>query len=157
MLTKAVEWGPLAENVGTKVKLSKVQNQSLRYLSGKDLESLLGAASRYLKPLIILAVNTGLRKGELLRLRWSDVNFPTGYIELLDQKNGDRSYLPMNNDVKKALRKIPQRLDSPYIFSKENGQPPVDIKYHFSKALKQSGIPHCIFHSKKGRQSEGSG
>ena len=50
LLTKAVEWGVLAENVGTKVKLLKVQNQSLRYLSGEELKSLLAAASRYLNP-----------------------------------------------------------------------------------------------------------
>jgi len=147
LLTKALEWGVLSENIGTRVKLLKVQNQSLRYLSGEELKSLLGAASRYLKSLIILAVNTGLRKSELLALKWTDVNFKTGYIQLLDQKNGQLSYIPMNPDVQETLRKIPQRLDSPYIFSKKNGQPPVDIKYHFSKALKQSGIPHCNFHS----------
>ncbi|MCH6570108.1 MAG: site-specific integrase [Acidobacteria bacterium] len=147
LLTKAVEWGVLAENVGTKVKLLKVQNQSLRYLSGEELKSLLAAASRYLKSLIILAVNTGLRRGELLALKWTDVNFRTGYIELLDQKNGQMSYVPMNDEVKATLRKIPHRFDSPYIFSKGNGKAPVDIKSHFSKALKQSGIPHCNFHS----------
>lgn len=147
LLSKAVEWGVLTENIGMKVKLLKVQNQSLRYLSGPELESLLGAASRYLKSLIILAVNTGLRKSELLRLKWTDINFRTGYIELLDQKNGEMSYIPMNKGVKETLRKIPRRLDSPYIFSKKNGQPPVDIKYHFYKGLKQSGIPHCNFHS----------
>jgi len=147
LLSKAVEWGVLSENIGTRVKLLKVQNQSLRYLSGEELKSLLDAASRYLKSLIILAVNTGLRKGELLALKWADVNFRTGYIELLDQKNGQLSYIPMNPDVKEALRKIPHRLDSPYVFSKKNGHPPVDIKYHFHKALKQSGIPHCNFHS----------
>ncbi|MDA2931380.1 tyrosine-type recombinase/integrase, partial [Acidobacteria bacterium AH-259-O06] len=143
MLTKAVDWGVLVENIGTKVKLLKVKNQKLRYLSGEELEKLFAATSPYLKPLIILAVNTGLRKSELLTLRWSDINFRTGYIELLDQKNGEMSYIPMNRDVKEALRKIPRRLDSPYIFSKKNGLPPVDIKYHFYKALRQSGIAHC--------------
>jgi integrase len=147
LLAKAVEWGILSENIGTKVKLLKVQNQSLRYLNGEELKSLLGAASRYLKPLVILAVNTGLRKSELLRLKWSDVHFRTGYIELLDQKNGDTSYIPMNSEVKEALRKIPHRLDSEYVFCRKNGQVPLDIKYHFYKALKKSGIPHCTFHS----------
>jgi len=147
MLTKAVEWGLLTENVGTKVKLLKVKNQILRYLTGKELQKLIAAASTYLKAIIILAVNTGLRKSELLRLRWPEINFRTGYIELLDQKNGEMSYIPMNKDVKEALRKIPRRLDTPYIFCKKNGQPPVDIKHHFYKALKQSGIAHCNFHS----------
>ncbi|MCH7804112.1 MAG: site-specific integrase [Acidobacteria bacterium] len=146
-MSKAVEWGILAENIGTKVKLLKVQNQSLRYLSGEELKSLLGAASCYLKSLIILAVNTGLRKSELLGLKWPDLNFRTGYIELLDQKNGDVSYIPMNDEVKEALRKIPRRLDSEYIFCTKNRQPPKDIKYHFLKALEKSGIAHCNFHS----------
>ncbi len=125
----------------------KVKNQKLRYLNGEELEKLIGVASMYLGSLIILAVNTGLRKSELLGLRWSEINFRTGHIELLDQKNGEMSYIPMNGDVKEALRQIPRRLDSQYVFSKKNGHPPVDIKYHFYKALKKSGIPHCTFHS----------
>ncbi len=147
LLTKAVEWSLLSENVGSKVKLLPVQNQSLRYLSGEELERLVNAASGYLRPLIIVAVTTGLRRGELLALKWTDVNFKTGYIQLLDQKNGQLSYIPMNPEVIAVLHKIPHRFDSPYVFSKRNGKAPMDVFYGFQKALKRSGIAHCTFHS----------
>ena len=59
MLTKAVDWGLLKDNPGRRVKLLRVKNQSLRYLTGDELQSFISAASPYLGPIIVLAVNTG--------------------------------------------------------------------------------------------------
>ena len=146
MLTKSVDWGLFKDNPGRRIKPLRVKNVSLRYLTGDELQKLLSAASPYLRPIIVLAVNTGLRKSEILQLLWTDINFATEYIELLDQKNGERSYVPMNQEVKDTFRRVPRRLDSPYIFAKSTGQPPVDFKYHFYKALRLSGIAPCTFH-----------
>ena len=146
MLAKAVDWGILKDNPGRRVKPLRVKNVSLRYLTGDELQRFICAASTYLRPIIVLAVNTGLRKSEILQLRWADIDMSTGYIELLDQKNGERSYVPMNREGRDALRRVPRRLDSPYIFAKRTGQLPVDFKYHFYKALRLSGIEPCTFH-----------
>lgn len=146
LLNKAVEWGLLAESPARTVKLLRVQNLSLRYLSSEELKELLKAASAYLKPIIILAVNTGMRRGELLALTWSNINWEHSLVEILDQKNGEHSYLPLNAMAVNTLKKTPHRLNSPYVFSKANGVPPVDFKTHWGDAVKEAKIEHCRFH-----------
>jgi integrase len=146
MFTKTLDWGLLDENPMRRVKQLKENNHSLRYLNEEETTTLLDASTPYLRAVITVAVNTGLRYGELMRLQPSDLDFKTNLIEIKDQKNGELSYVPMNEITRRTLRKFPRRIDSPYIFARRNGNPPIDFRRAFSKAVKKAGIAHCRFH-----------
>ena len=73
MLTKAVQWDMVVEETLKRVREVKFlpeNNQRLRYLSKEESNTLISNCSPHLKPIVITALNTGMRKGEVLSLRW---------------------------------------------------------------------------------------
>ena len=146
MFNKAIEWGKAEHNPVKHVKLFKENNKRLRYLEKEEIVKLLSNCSAHLKPILIVALNTGMRKGEILNLKWHDIDFRRGITYLLDTKNGEKREVPMNKQVKSALIKVRKRPNSPYIFCNKNGKPYGDIKKSFFTALNKSDILKFRFH-----------
>lgn len=83
MFTKAVDWNMAEEDILKrirKVKLLEENNKRLRFLSAEECEALVNAAESHLRPIILTAVNTGMRIGEILSLQWNNVDFNHGFI-----------------------------------------------------------------------------
>jgi integrase len=120
MFTKAVEWEMVEEEILKKVrrvKLLKENNGRLRYLSAENSEALLRACDAHLRPLVVLALHTGMRKEEILSLRWEEnIDLTHGFILLTKTKNGDRREVPINGVVRECLWDQVRRLDVPYVF-----------------------------------------
>jgi integrase len=78
MFRKAVEWGHLKENATQTVKWIKIGQTGFRFLSSEEMALLLRACSdmgnRQFLGIVLVALNTGMRKGEILRLKWKDVD-----------------------------------------------------------------------------------
>ena len=79
----------------------------------------------HLHTIVTVALNTGMRRGEILRLRWEDVDFKRSTIQVVSREDGHtKNYesrsVPMNGVVKEALKRHPRRLDSPYVFCNAN-------------------------------------
>jgi len=146
MFNRAIEWKKAKDNPVKQVKLFRENNQRLRYLEKEEIETLLANCHNYLKPIVITALNTGMRKGEILKLKWHDIDFRRDIIYLFDTKNGEKSQLPMNMEVKTALIKVRKHPQSPYIFCSKAGKPFGDIKKSFLTALTNSGIINFRFH-----------
>jgi len=70
LLNKAVEWGKIKTSPFKGVKLLKGEEQRLRFLSQDEIRRLLSVCPEHLKPIVIIALHTGMRKGDILRLRW---------------------------------------------------------------------------------------
>src|SRR6202000_149975 len=75
-LKLAIEWELLNENAAQGVKLPRVPDGRTRYLTPGELKAVLGAAPEWMRAPIALAAFTGMRRGELLSLRWLDVDLP---------------------------------------------------------------------------------
>jgi len=60
-----------------------------------------------MRQVVTLALNTGMRKGEILHLKWEGVNLRERFIEITEQKNGERSTIPLNSTAVDILRAIP--------------------------------------------------
>lgn len=86
MYSKAIEWGKVKENPAKKVKLLKGEVKRLRFLMPDEIQKLLENCTDYLKPIVTVAVHTGLRKSELLGLQWDRINFEQGIITLLCER-----------------------------------------------------------------------
>jgi integrase len=93
-------------------------------------------------------LNTGMRKSEVLRLKREHVNLRQEYLEILDQKNGEYSTIPLDKRALEILRSIPRRFDSPDVFTgKIKGQPFWDLKRQFEEAVKKSKMEGITFHT----------
>ncbi len=82
VLNLAVEWGKLKESPIAKLKLFKEPDRRVRFLWGDAFPRLLKCAISYIVPLILVALYTGMRKGELAALRRDNVDLERGIIRV---------------------------------------------------------------------------
>ena len=146
MLNRAIEWGKIKENPVRKVRLFKENNKRLRFLEAEEMVKLLSNCSEHLRPIVVVALNTGMRKGEILGLKWQDMDFQRDVIHLYKTKSGEKREVPLNSTAKSAIMAIPKHADSPYIFCNKDGEPYGDIKKSFFTATKKSAIINFRFH-----------
>ena len=102
------DWGlPLAKNVVKLVRRPVIRNERSRRLSGDEEHRLLdgcdGGQTPYLKTLLILAIETGMRRGELLGLQWADISHNRRVITLAMTKNGSGREVPLSTRAFVAL------------------------------------------------------
>jgi integrase len=145
MFNLAIEWGLTSSNPVKRVKFFKVNNEPMRVLTEEEFSKLCEAASPHLKPVLLCAVSTGLRRSELLNLLWSDVDLKKDTITVRDSKNYDFRIISINPALKEELNRIKEDTSSQYVFG-FNGHPVKEIKRSFETALRKSGIPVCRFH-----------
>lgn len=144
MFTLGIRWGKAFNNPVKEVKLFREPRGSLRVLSREEEEKLLAAAAPHLRPIIITALNTGMRRGEVLNLTWEDVDFEQGFIAISNTKNGEMRKVPISKRLTRTLKsgkKIGQ-----YMFCKADGNKYGNIVKAFRSAVKRSGIKYCRFH-----------
>jgi integrase len=118
----------------------------LRFLSLEEMERLLAVADDVLRPLLLAALHTGLRRSELFRLTWQNVDFKRGVLRMLHTKNGERRELPLTDTLRDTLQQLPRRLNSDYVFPGKTGHGLVDIRKRFHRALREAGIEAFVFH-----------
>lgn len=146
MFSKAVEWGKALQNPVRHQKPLQTNNRPLRYLSHAEMARLLAVADAKLRPPVVTALHTGLRRGELFHLTWPDVDFKQGVMRVVHTKNGERREIPMTDTLRDTLQHLPRRLDSDYVFPGKTGQALVDIRKRFHRALQEAGIEGFVFH-----------
>jgi integrase len=150
MFTKAVEWDMVEEEVlkhVRRVKFLEENNRRLRYLSKGKCQELINNCESHLKPIVTTALNTGMRKGEILNLKWDNVDLKHGFILLDMTKNGERREIPINDTLRSILQGITRRLDMPFVFfDSKTSRPYHDVKRSFNTACRRSKIKDFRFH-----------
>lgn len=108
------------------------------------------AYADYLKPAALLTINTGLRRGELFGLKWSDIDFDQKVLTVAaaTAKTGKTRHIPLNEEAYKILRhwKTQDGIKSLYIFSGKNGAPFKDLKGSWNRLLKKAEISDFRWH-----------
>jgi integrase len=146
MFSKAIEWKEAGENPVKKVKLFKENNHRIRYLEFEEMKSLLDSCDKYFRPVVITALNSGMRRGEIIGLEWENVDLKRGIIYLLDTKNGVQREVIMNEVLRRTITELYRRRKSQYVFTKKDGSHYKDVQKFFVAALKKSGIMNFRFH-----------
>lgn len=157
MFTKACEWDMVEEDVLKRVRRTKLleeNNRRLRFLSREDCAKLIAACDPHLRPIVITALNTGMRKGEILSLKWEHVDLVHGFILLDITKNGERREVPINETLRETLtvlfkgtKERPRRLDVPHVFyDAKTVKAYGDVKKSFASACKRAGVKDFKFH-----------
>jgi len=145
--TKAIEWNYATVNPAKSVKFLKEPPGRLRYLSSDEAGRLLDACSGYLRSIVITALNTGMRKGEILSLRWADVDMKNRKVAVKKPKNNEIRVIPINQTLYQELAKIAEQSDDrEFVFTNKDGEPFGDIKKGFLSALKRAKIGDFHFH-----------
>lgn len=135
----------ITENPCSKVKKLRVDNIQIRYLTKqeeKDLFKQIG--NHWIKPIIIMALKTGMRKGEMLSLKWVSVNFSKGYIDVLQSKTGKARKIPLAPKLAKELLKV--KKIGEYVFTNPDTKLPYEDVRQFEDFIKDSGIVKFRFH-----------
>jgi site-specific recombinase XerD len=144
MLRKAVDWEYLEASPAAGVRQMRAEAREFHFLSEEEMDRFIEAAPAYLKALFVVALNTGLRRGELFRLAWEDVDFEQGFITVRQTKNYEPRYVPMNALVRQALQGHPRRIVQgkvcPLVFSNEDGTEYQNIDKGFRATLRRAGV-----------------
>lgn len=149
MFNIAITWGYADKNPVRGIRFySEKDAQRDRVLTREEEDCLLGVASERLRPILIVALNTGMRKGEILRLMWQYVDFENRIILVKKTKSGKPRTLPINSHLLDELICLKKRnRNSQYLFTNpRTGRPPVTIKKSFDAALQAAKIQNFRFH-----------
>ncbi|MGY5710020.1 tyrosine-type recombinase/integrase [Vibrio cincinnatiensis] len=165
---RAVEWEFIDSHTLGKVKVIHQDNTRVRYLSKEEEKALLAALTSrdarlreslastaqagryvdYLEPLIVMAMNTGLRRGELLTLRWEHISLPNRYLTICSEnaKSKKRRTVPLNDTVFHLLEAWRVQNPSADFVFVHRGQPVSFFSYPWRNLLKEAKIEQFRFH-----------
>jgi len=140
-----LEWGYyLPTNPVDLVSKPKLNKPRDRRVGKEDIETLMHALRNtkvtYLKPLILIAIETGLRQGELVKLMWNDVDLDSRLLKVKDTKNGEDRVVPLSNKSLSILQSLP-RLGAT-VFNATHSS----LQNAWKRLIKRSGLIDVHFH-----------
>jgi integrase len=135
----------LCNGMRFKVELPRVNNLRTEDLAPGQLEKLLEVIeqepNRQIADLMLMALFTGMRRGELFRLKWDDIDWQREFINLRDPKSGQDQRVPLNEAARDLLSKHPHVEGSPYVFPGRGGRQRVDAIKQLNRIKKRAGLP----------------
>jgi integrase len=150
MLKYAVSQGYITSNTVAKVPTKALNNKIVRYLSDTERQDLLAACRKSswkpLYRLVLLAMTTGMRKAELMNLRWSDIDFSRSVAMLATTKNGEPRHCPIPSVALVELKAIREVGDGLVFPSEKIPTKPFEFRKHWAKAINIAGIIEFRFH-----------
>jgi len=149
----ANEWQWLDENPMRKVRRPKEPRGRVRFLDDEERTRLLQACktSQYshLYALVVLALSTGMRQGEILGLTWADIDLARSRLVLQETKNGERRAVPLVGHAKELVNQMAKlrRIDTNLLFhSKAKPKTPIYLRGPWEKAVEAAELDNFKFH-----------
>lgn len=143
------EWSIPVDNHLSNIRKPSPSNARTRRLEENEEERLLIACKQSRNPLlyylVVLAIETGMRLGELLKIEWQDINLVKRTIFLSDTKNGSNRTIPLSYRAIEVLSTIPNHIKSKRVFWIWP-QKPDAISGAWKPALERAGITNLRFH-----------
>lgn len=145
LLYWAVDEGLLAANPIARIRLERERRKKKPVLSLAEETLLLPAASEHLREITTVALDTGMRRGEILNERWEDVDFARRLLYVSHSKTpeGEAREIPLSDRVFSLLSA--KKKDSGLIFTFE-GKAIFSLKTGWKAAIRRAGIRHIRFH-----------
>jgi integrase len=163
IFTKAAEWEMIEQNPFDKGKslILKENNKRMRFLTEDEIRSLLENCPPYLYKIVECALNSGMRRGEILSLKWSQVR--NGFLYLRQTKTSESRQIPINDSLELMFKQIKSeqnpkghnviRLNGKPVKSLKSedvftyrGEPVKEVKRSFKTAVKDAEIQDFRFH-----------
>ena len=146
------EWQWLDDNPMRRVSKPQEPRGRVRFLSDEERDRLLDVCknvrSPYLYHIVLLALSTGARKGEILGLHWGDVDLARGQLTFQDTKNQQRRSVPLAGPALELMRQHAKlrRIETNLVFPRADGQAPIDIRSTWRRAIRKAEIHDFRFH-----------
>lgn len=137
--TKFKMCGQNTVNVAHGIEMEKESPHREYWLTEEECARLIKAALPHIRPVIIMAMLTGLRRGSVYDLKWKDVHYDRKTCYLPDSKSNKSITIPMNEGIEMLLKSMPKYGE--LVFCKKNGKPLGDIRKSFAKARDIAGLP----------------
>ena len=137
------DWG--MESLSNPVQLvtkPKVDKGRERRLEKGEEKKLLKHAAPNLRPIILFALATAMRREEIASLKWKNVNLKKRYALLLDTKNAETRTVPLSETALQVLKSLPQRENQETVF----GMTPDAITQAMRQTCRKSGLENLHFH-----------
>lgn len=132
------------QGLSFQIEMPRVNNIKTEDLTPEELSRLLKSIEEDENPNVAtfmkMVLFTGMRRSELFRLKWGDIDFDKSFIHIRDPKGGKDQIVPLNDEARHLLESYP-RGDSPYIFPGRNGGQRVDINHQVNRIKKRAGLP----------------
>ena len=128
-----------------RLKDAHEESREKRKHQKEKAQALVDAASGSLKPILIVALNTGMRKMEILSLKWEHVDFSNAWIYIEDSKSGKSRTVPINGLVYETLKGLERSSD--YVFyNKQTGTHLLNVHKSFKTACEDAWIGGLRLH-----------
>ena len=131
------------------IQMLKIPQKKYHTLSELEFNMLYEASAYHLKPILLCAYLTGMRRGEIRKLKWSEVDLGEGYIHVIESKNDEWRSIPIGDVLIEILKELKFNSKSDYVFTTQDGKPFTSRKSWdgaFNNAIRRSGIDKCTFH-----------
>jgi integrase len=151
IFTLAIQRKLVDKNPCNEVRKFDLDNRRRRYLLDEEEPPLLAACTgrlEHLRPLIVVAVGTGMRRGDQLSLRKTQVDFQRDVVWVPNAKTGNEYAVPMSPEVREVmLEAVRRNPESEYVFANlATGEPYIDLKKGFAAACAAAGIRGLRWH-----------
>jgi integrase len=127
-----------------KIKKPTVDNQKTEDLTPDQIKALFAAmeadCNQEAAALMKLALCTGMRRGELFKLKWDDINFHRGFILIRSPKGGKDAQIPLNAAAREILKAIPAS-DSRFVFPGQDGNQRVSFTKAINRIKRTANLP----------------
>ncbi len=150
LLRRIINFGTdkqLCPGLSFKIKMPDVDNEKTEDLTPEQLKALLDAIeaddNRQAANLMKMALFTGMRRGELFKLKWSDIDFDRGFIRIVGPKGGRDQVIPLNEPAREILAGH-VRTGSEFVFPGRNGERRTDIKAQVGRIKEAAGLPKAF-------------
>ena len=134
----------LTEGLSFIIEMPQVNNLKTEDLTADQLEALLRAMDADEHPqagnLMKMVLYTGMRRTELFKLKWADIDEMRGFIKICDPKGGLDQKIPLNDAARDLLKKHPSTR-SQFVFPGRNGGQRVDIHHQVNRIRNNAGLP----------------
>lgn len=146
MFNIAVDNGFIDKSPCAKLKKIKVENTKMRFLTKKEEKELFKKLkNHWLEPIVFTALKTGMRKAEVLNLKWENIDFKKGYINVLITKNDKPRQVPISPKLAEVLKSI--KKETEFVFINPNTKKPYSsITKTYNEVLASAGIKDFTFH-----------
>jgi len=140
------DWHWLKENPVQKITKPKENKPKERYLEEVEIKNLLDVCRKSKSPhlfsFVVLALATGARKGEILGLKWSDIDFNRATATFRDTKNSETRTVFLSEFALNTLRTgLKKNIElSAFVFPNMDGKRPADIREAWERAVQQAGL-----------------
>lgn len=142
-----IKWGLLKSNPVKQVEFFKEPKGRLRFLDKAEQEALLKASQPSIRDVVLVALRTGMRSGELAGIRRKDVDFEKGFIFLEKTKSGEPRQVPMVPEVRAVLARLSLGAGpEDQLFKSQKGKPYKNWRTGFLSAMRQARIEKFRFH-----------